>query len=383
LTLFTLLQPLWEQEVLVPYLLDSVTVFTLIILFLFFGLFSYRLFTIRKRELHEKRRNNVERVLFSYLEDEKEISDVKRFLKTHPQHKASLVEICMELLKSVSGGIERKLKALLEIDLLQKHYLSLLRLSDIEEKINALFYFKECRNPDPDTVEEMYRLIDHDMTDLAIAASHALVDSKPFTMQYLALERICKREDISALTILEHILIFSETDQTDFDRRGRKILKLIQSPFVPFRNRLSLIRGMGFVGFMIQAPALFNLLKSHHNGKGQPNQRLISALVETLGHMEYTPAMPLLRELSDSANRKICISCAKAAGSIGNDEAVDMLDALIRHPDLDVRYEAMNQLLKIGEPVPAELQERGKSKMPQIERNTIKEIEERREYQYV
>lgn len=381
--LFTLLQALWEQEVLVPYLLDTVTAFTLVILFLFFGLFSYRLFTLRKKELHEKRRADVEEVLFSYLDEEKSISDVEMFLRNHPQHKASMVEICLELLKSVSGDIENRIKALLEIDLLQKHYLNLLQHGDIGEKVNALFYFKECRNPEADAVEEMHKLIDHNITALAVAASHASVDSKPFTIQYLALERLCKREDITTLTILEHVLIFSETDQADFDRRGRKILKLIRSPFVPFRNRLALIRGMGFVGYITQVPALYNLLEGHLNGEEEPNQKLISSLVETIGHLEYTPALALMSEIADSADSDVCISCAKAAGSIGNDEAVEILDKLIRHPDIEVRYEAMNQLLKIGETVPARLEERIDSKMPAIERKTIKEIQEKREHQYV
>lgn len=373
-------QSMWQENAAVPFLLDAVSVLILVILVLFLILFAWRLIKLRKEKVDEKQRDKNETILFSYLNEEITLHQVKNYLKENSRFIAGFVVICIDLQENLEGELEAKIQDVFNIEEIRSYFRKKLHSSDTGQVTRALIFFKHCHLLSQATVRKIRTLIHHQDGDVALASALALIDSKEIDLQFKVLQKICKREDITPTAVLELLLIFSETDSPDFQERGEKIMQILKSDDLPFKFHLVLIKGMGAIGFMNLAPQLFELMSGYMKKADHPNEELVGAFVEALGKLNYNPALPAIKQLIRTGNNSVCISCAKALGSLEGDEGIELLEVLFRHPEREVRQEAMIQLLKIGAPA---LDTLGSvAEHPEIEKNTLKEISEIREFQY-
>lgn len=375
-------QTLWRDDTTVRILLDTVWVFSILILLLFITLMVWRIYLIQKEKTEKKKSRQNEQLIFSYLENKVSLLEIVDYLEEDKSQIPTFVTLCRHLLQDLEGELERKIQQIFESKVVQQHFKQKISYTDAGKIAEALLFFKQCRKLDVPTVNKIQSLLTHENNDIAFAAALALVKSIRIKVQYYALREICKRPEITKISVLELLLIFSDTDEPDFNKRGELILELINSSEIPFKFRLVLIKGMGEIGFLKQAPALFNLLKTSVEESQYRNEALICTLVEALGKLYYTNIVELLYRLVDSDSKQIKISCAKALGALGGGQSIQLLDTLFKDPDRDVRYEAMLQLLKIGEHALTELPDISDRQYPEIEKRTLQEISEIKDFRY-
>lgn len=369
----------WDQGETISFLLDAISVFTIVLLSLFFGLFAYRLFKLRKQRVLQDVRGTIEERVLAYLDGQQSRGELIESIIKNSFYIPLFVDICIDLLNSLEGEMEDRIKELLETTELQTYYKEKLYSGNNEKIVESLFFFKQCRQASPESIDAIYTLISSKNEHIAIAAALALIDSKHVDIQLRAFEKVCQRVDITGLAILEMMLYLSETDQDDFDKQGDRIVRMIKSPLIPFQNKTSLIISMGSVGFHAQAPELLDLLKGHFNRSEGPNVKFVCSIIEALGMLSYEQILKYFVILTENQNQELFISFAKASGSLATNDAIDLLHNIFQHSSKDVHRQAMIQLLKIDKLQVRKQIDSNEQTMPEIQRRTIAEIRERQE----
>jgi HEAT repeat protein len=371
-----------NEEWLVNILLYSIWVIAATILVLVGVLIIWRLFKDYRQKRAQKREKKLTRLIYSYLDKRVSKEELKNHFKSKPSEIPVFVEICINLLEDLDGSLEEKILQLFYLERIQKIYIKKLQSRDEAKISEALSFFRFQSSLNEDQIKLIESYLSGDNAEIVFAAALALIKAGDLDTQYRMLKVTCQSDRLSKIAILELLIVFLELGEPNGTIRGDVMIKLIKNKELSQRNRFMIVKSLGELEFMHQALPLYIYLTGILENKSEIDTDFVGSLIETLGKLQYTKILSQIERLITSTNADLKIYCVKALGALGGEKSINLLQQLFYDDHLDVQFEAMIQLLKVGEEALVELAGSPEKNYPAIGKSTIQELREIKDYRY-
>jgi len=369
-----------STQMLSPYLVNSVYILIGILIFLLSVSFAVRGLEIFKTNKFNSRRSVASNLLFDYLAGNIDLQSVSAALKEHGDLYAVVVKLGRELANDLEGDERDKLEEVFHLPQIYNHFLKKLESDDIGEIAKALVFFQSTKKLSSPGKDKIFELIEHQDPKIAYAATFSISAADDKKLKARALKKVSTRKDISSVALLE--LLFALAPEVDDLNGGPVFLqRLIEDNEIHTKNKEVLIRGVGDLNYLENAPYLFDLLKDLLSRK-ENNEGMVAACIEALGKLYSPKVLGIIQELIDAGSKKEKLSCAKALGALGDSESVRLLEDLLDDSYEEVRLEALKQLKILGPQTLPLLSGRNGKKIPVMKAFAIKELQEQKKADY-
>ncbi len=369
-----------SAQMLSPYLVNSVYILLGILSFLLIVSFAVRGLEIFKTNKFNSKSSIASNLLFNYLAGKIELQSVSTTLKEHDDLYGVVVKLGRELASNLEGDERDKLEEVFHLPQIYNHFLKKLESEDLGEIAKALVFFQSTKKLSSPGKDKIFDLIEHQDPKIAYAATYSISAADDNEMKAQALKKVSTRKDISSVALLE--LLFALAPEVD-DMNGGPVFiqRLIEDNEIYTKNKEVLIRGVGDLNYLENAPYLFDLLKDLLNSK-ENYEDLVAACIEALGKLYSPKVLEIIQELVDTGSKEVKLSCAKALGALGDSKSVRLLEILLDDSHKEVRLEALKQLNILGPQTLPLLSGKNGKRIPEMKAFAIKELQEQKKAAY-
>ncbi len=374
---------IWNQELFITFLLWALAIIAALIAFLILILIGWRGYLVLKEQNEEKRDEKNLSILLTYLDEEIGINKIHSYLKGDPKKVSGFIEICIDLMKDLQGQSKEKIQQLLSVDLIQQIYSKKLKTGSLDEISEALIFFRHAEVYKEETKELIFSVLPHKNAEIAFAAALVLIKTEQYDIKFKVLKMMSNRNDIVPASILELLSGIKEAGNRRDEQLESMFMKLIKDDQIPAKNRIIIIRFIGEVKLYSIAPQLYHLLLFYLKDRNhQTKERMISALIEALGELQYRKVLRSIENLIDISNTIIKIGCVRALGSLAEKKSIKLLHIFFNDSEEDIRFEAMRQLLRVDQQNLAIYDDINGKSLTAVEQNTLQEMREIKQYRY-
>lgn len=323
----------------------------IVVLFLSFfsvTVFIWAIYSRWRLNLKEEKKNEVREKLselvIQYVSGDMKFATLQSELTSKMDY-SILMQLSNELEKSLEGDEKRRLVRLLNLKPIRSFFTENFESGDVLDKAKACLYFSRQANIKSSLIPRILSFTSSNYPMLAYASAMAIVVHGSMDQVREAMHNLLTNEGVSNQALNDIFKKLQSQLGDKIESESELLMDLISDDRYSVFRKAQMIRTLGELNMYESGGFLLALFQSLDPKSGEPN--LVTALIDVLADFGMDEILSDLHETySNSGNRDVRESAAKALGRFRDPVSIPVLKWLMIDPDFYVRFYAARSLAK-------------------------------------